>query len=212
MSSTKDAQDTDEQKLSSSKHRGMQSSNEYKRKFTYSRRERPRKLKVFRDELPHTQDLYQPDIESFVSACAPGITSFGTNNNNNNNNKRDRDLPSSRRISSIRKRSLPSLSFLATTTIAAEKKKLKIEEEKRKEVIAEMEARKALALNPLNSSDDVGETKNEEKSPSMNHLSSSEIESTKVVENTTSNVTMPPLLKQFLHFRNRGVEERECDN
>mmetsp|Transcript_25691 Transcript_25691/g.40304 ORF Transcript_25691/g.40304 Transcript_25691/m.40304 type:complete len:212 (-) Transcript_25691:328-963(-) len=209
MSSTKDTQDTDQQILSSW-HKGILSSkNESKRKFTTIRRERPRKLKVFRDELPHSQDLYEPDVESFVSACAPGITSFGTNNINNNQS--DRDTSSPRRISSIRKRSLPSLSFLATTTIAAEKKKLKIEEEKRKEVIAEMEARKALALNPLNPSDDVGET-NEEKPSNMNHLSSSEIESTKVVENTTSNVTMPPLLQQFLHLRNNGGEEKAGDN
>ncbi len=201
MSSTKDTQDTDQQ-ISSSGHKGIVSSkNESKRKFATIRRERPRKLKVFRDELPHSQDLYEPDVESFASACAPGITSFETNNDNNNQSERDTSSP--RRISSIRKRSLPSLSFLATTTIAAEKKKLKIEEEKRKEVIAEMEARKALALNPLNPSDDVGET-NEENPSSMNHLSSSEIESTKVVENTASNVTMPPLLQKFLHLRNKG--------
>ncbi len=208
MISTKDTQDKDRHTLSMNK--GTSSSkNESKRKFTYSRRERPQKLKVYRDELPQTQDLYQPDIESFISACTPGITSFGTNHVNNN--KTDRDLPSPRRISSIRKRSLPSLSFLATTTIAAEKKKLKIEEEKRKEVIAEMEARKALALNPLDSSDDVGEAKSDEKTSSMNHVSSSEIES-RVVENTTSNVTMPRLLQQFLDLRNKGDREREDDD
>ena len=71
-----------------------------------------------------------------------------------------------------------------------------------------MEARKALALNPLHSMVDVGETK-EEASLNVNNLSS-EIESTKVVKNTTaSNVLMPPLLKQFLDRRNKGGEEKE---
>ena len=180
-----------------------------RRQYTNSRRERPRKLRVFRDELPRSEDLYHPDIDSFVSACAPGI-SVGKNDDGNNNTT-DRDLLSPR-ASSIHKRSLPSLSFLATTTIAAEKKKLKIEEEKRQQAIAEMEARKALALNPLHSSVDVGETAKEDMSSSINNLSS-EIESTKVIKNpTTSNVLMPPLLKQFLHRRNKGREEREGDN
>ena len=102
---------------------------------------------------------------------------------------------------------------MATTTIAAEKKKLKIEEEKRQEAIAEMEARKALALNPLHSMVDVGETKEDMMmSPSMDNLSSG-IESTKVVKNTTtSNVLVPPLLKQFLDRRNKGGEEKGGDN
>ncbi|KAL7494048.1 hypothetical protein ACHAWT_002814 [Skeletonema menzelii] len=89
---------------------------------------------------------------------------------------------------------------------------MKIEEEKRQEAIAELEARKVLALNPLHSIVDVGETKKEDMSSSINNLSS-EIESTKEIKNTTaSNVLMPPLLKQFLHLRNKGIEEREGDN
>ena len=184
--------------MSSSKH------NPPRRQFPNSRRERPRKLRVFHDKLPRNQDLYHADIDSFTSACAAGI-SFRRNDDGTNTT--DRDLLSPR-TSSIHKRSLPSLSFLATTTIAAEKKKLKIEEEKRQEAIAEMEARKALALNPLHSMVDVGETKGE-TSLNVNNLSS-EVESTKVVKNTTtSNVLMPPLLKQFLDRRNKGGEEKE---
>ena len=187
--------------MSSSKH------NAPRRQFPNSRRERPRKLRVFRDELPRNQDLYHADIDSFTSACAAGI-SFRRNDDGNNTT--DRDLLSPR-TSSVHKRSLPSLSFLATTTIAAEKKKLKIEEEKRQEAIAEMEARKALALNPLHSMVDVGETK-EETSLNVNNISS-EIESTKVVKSTTaSNVLMPPLLKQFLDRRNKDGEEKEDGN
>ena len=208
MSSTKDTQDT------SSSRKGMSSSkhNLPRRQFANSRRERPRKLRVFRDELPRNQDLYHADIDSFTSACAAGI-SFRRNDDGNNTTNTDFLSP---RTSSIQKRSLPSLSFLATTTIAAEKKKLKIEEEKRQEAIAEMEARKALALNPLHSMviDVVGETKEEDNmmSPSMNNLSSG-IESTKVIKNTTaSNVLMPPLLQQFLDRRNKGGEEKEGVN
>ena len=87
---------------------------------------------------------------------------------------------------------------------------MKIEEEKRQEAIAEMEARKALALNPLHSMVDVGET-TEETSLNVNNLSS-KIESTKVVKNTTSNVLMPPLLKQFLDRRRKGSGEKEGVN
>ena len=190
--------------MSSSKH------NPPRRQFPNSRRERPRKLRVFRDELPRNQDLYHADIDSFTSACAAGI-SFRRNDDGTNTTDRDFLSP---RTSSVHKRSLPSLSFLATTTIAAEKKKLKIEEEKRQEAIAEMEARKALALNPLHSMViDVGETKEEDNmmSPSMNNLSSG-IESTKVKNTTASNVLMPPLLQQFLDRRNKGDEEKEDDN
>ena len=188
--------------MSSSKH------NPPRRQFPNSRRERPRKLRVFRDELPRNQDLYHADIDSFTSACAAGI-SFRRNDDGNNTTNTDFLSP---RTSSVHKRSLPSLSFLATTTIAAEKKKLKIEEEKRQEAIAEMEARKALALNPLHSMVDVGET-TEETSLNVNNLSSaSEIESTKVVKNTTSNVLMPPLLKQFLDRRRKGSGEKEGVN
>lgn len=209
MSSTKDTQDTVQQ-TPSSRRKGMSSSKHApRRQFTNSRRERPRKLRVFRDELPRSEDLYQPDISSFVSACAPGIY---VGKNDDGNNTTDRDLLSPRASSIHHKRSLPSLSFLATTTIAAEKKKMKIEEEKRQEAIAELEARKVLALNPLHSIVDVGETKKEDMSSSINNLSS-EIESTKEIKNTTaSNVLMPPLLKQFLHLRSKGIEEREGDN
>mmetsp|Transcript_25043 Transcript_25043/g.37904 ORF Transcript_25043/g.37904 Transcript_25043/m.37904 type:complete len:212 (-) Transcript_25043:204-839(-) len=207
MSNTKDT--TEQQTSSSSRHKGMTASTakiEPKRQFTNSRRERPRKLRVFSDELPRSQDLYEADIDSFVSTCAPGL-SFGKNYDGNDVTDGEMLSP---RASSIHKRSLPSLSFLATTTIAAEKKKLKIEEEKRKEVIAEMEARKALALNPLHSSDDVGKTK-EDKPSCVNHLSS-ELQSATVIDNTKSNVTMPPLLKQFLYTLSKGGEKRDGDN
>jgi hypothetical protein len=172
------------------------------RKSTNRRRERPQKLRVFMDELPNNQDLYEPDIDSFLSTCAPGVT---FRNNNNGTTDGDKMSPKPTRATPVHKRQLPSLSFLATTTIAAEKKKLKIEEEKRKERIAEEEARKALALNPIDSID-VGETK-EDTSSNVNHSSLALQSTAPVIENTTSNVIMPPLLKQFLMRLNKGGEK-----
>jgi hypothetical protein len=208
--SAKDVQDAEQQ--TSSRHKGMTFSTntnmEPKRKCANRRRERPRKLRVFTDELPHNQNLYEPNIDSFVSTCAPGV-SFGNNNSGTiDGNKKMSPKPT--RSTPIHKRRLPSLSFLATTTIAAEKKKLKIEEEKRKELIAEMEARKALALNPIDSMD-VGETK-EDMSSNLRHSSLPLQSNTTVIENTTSNVTMPPLLEQFLMRLNEGGEKGEVDN
>ena len=159
----------------------------------HERRKRPRKLRVlFNDEQPHQhgEDLYQHDISSFVSTCAPGI-SFGKSKQDSNPKSNHILSP---RAPPIHKRQLPSLSFLATTTIAAEKKRLKIEEEKRKEIIAEMEARKVLALNPNDSIDMMGEG----PSKIIGEEQSTGLQCTTVIETSASNVIMPPLLKHFL--------------
>lgn len=206
------------------------------------RRERPRKLRLFNndcdDGLPRHENLYEPQIDSFLTACiAPGISS-GNYNDDYYGDTTDGDdggnsmtmTRSNKRAPPIRlERSLPLLSSLATTTIAKEKKRLRIEEEKRKELEAAMEAQKALALNPMvmrgsSSSGTIlvgGEASttpinNEDKS-SMNDgkkKQSSSLEtqqqSTTILEHR-SRVTMPPLLEQFLMSINnkKAVEKKE---
>lgn len=214
MSNTKDTKNAKQQTSSRDKGAITSTTNidPTRVRSTHRRRERPRKLRVFEDELPHSQDIHEPDINSFVSTCAPGI-SFGNNNDDNDTTGGD-NMMSTRRptqATPVHQRCLPSLSFLATTTIAAEKKKLKIEEDERKERIAEMDAQKALALNPIDSIE-VGETKEDKRSSNVNHQNHSELQSTTVDKNTTSNVTMPPLLEQFLANVNKGDEKGEVEN
>jgi hypothetical protein len=107
-----------------------------------SRRERPRKL------LPYKQGginiaihgprfhTIEPDIDSFVSSCFPGVAlpppqTLPTMN----------DWPL-RRANLIRKRSLPSMSFLSTATLAGAEKKRKREEQARQKLMAEEAAKK----------------------------------------------------------------------
>ena len=105
----------------------------------HRRRERPRKLRVLtatnndddgnnnndRTNLPTNQNLYEPDVNSFLSNCIGGSPTTNST------------------------RSLPSLSNLAMTTIAVEKRRLKIEKERNDDLVAELEAKKVLALHPL---------------------------------------------------------------
>ena len=111
---------------------------------TRRRRERPQKLMDVGNsgqEAGSAQgNVYKPDIESFVSNCIPGV-SFAAGSTD--------DVVSQRRSKLIRKRSLPLLSFLSSTHLAAAEKKRKKEEQYRQNAIAEEEAKKALLLNPI---------------------------------------------------------------
>ena len=114
-----------------------------------TRRERPRKLQlvghdkqddVRGDSKPHPSNLFEPDVESFVSNCIPGV-SFVTGHDSTNNED-PRGTMSQRRAKLIRKRSLPLLSFLSSISLAAAEKKRKIEERERYQALAEEEAKK----------------------------------------------------------------------
>jgi ribosomal protein L12E/L44/L45/RPP1/RPP2 len=166
----------------------------------HRRRERPRKLRVFtatnndddinnnddRTNLPTNQNLYEPDVNSFLSNCIGGAPTKNST------------------------RSLPSLSNLAMTTIAIEKRRLKIEKERNDDLVAELEAKKVLALHPLMHSTSsiigppptaaaagggVDESNNNGKKKKKKEQSQQQQQST--IENT-SKVTMPPLLEQFI--------------
>ena len=74
----------------------------------------PQKRKLGVDT--QSNNIYEPDIESFVSNCIPGVCFTSTNNQ--------------RRNTKVRKRSLPSFSYLATVELSeAEKKRSKMEKE-----------------------------------------------------------------------------------
>ena len=169
--------------------------------YNHRHRERPRKLRVFtatnndddgnnnddRTNLPTNQNLYEPDVNSFLSNCIGGSPTTNST------------------------RSLPSLSNLAMTTIAIEKRRLKIEKERNDDLVAELEAKKVLALHPLMHStssiicppptaaagggggDDVSNNnaKKKKKREQLQQQQQSTIEN-------TSKVTMPPLLEQFI--------------
>ncbi len=168
---------------------------------THRRRERPRKLRVFTatnndddnnnnddrtnlDRLPTNQNLYEPDMNSFLSNCIGGAPTTNST------------------------RSLPSLSNLAMTTIAIEKRRLKIEKERNDDLVAELEAKKVLALHPLmhSTSSIVGpptaagggvdqSNNNAKKKKKKDQSQQQQQQST--IENT-SKVTMPPLLERFI--------------
>merc|ERR1719287_163693 len=113
-----------------------------------TRRERPPKLRISnisdRDGGGEANDNeFDPDIESFVSACIPTSFTAGTNERSTS------DVPlSQRRTKLIHKRSLPLLSFLSSTHLAAAEKRRKKEAQERRNAIAEKEAKKALLRNP----------------------------------------------------------------
>ena len=88
----------------------------------------PRKRKL--DVDAQSNNIYEPDIESFVSNCIPGVCFTSTNKQ--------------RRNTKIRKRSLPSFQYLATVELSeAEKKRSKIEKEQQ-DAKAKEEARRIL--------------------------------------------------------------------
>jgi hypothetical protein len=154
------------------------------------RRERPQRLRIHTATKDEIRSLYEPDVDSFVSGCIPGV-SFATGS-------------SQRRTKMIRPRTLPLLSYLASTQLAAAEKKRKKEQTERLNLIAEEEARKALLLNPI-------------KPASMDHLGGGGgqvgIQSTSgdrcdkpqpeapivSIKTEASNILMPPLLKSFLN-------------
>ena len=165
----------------------------------HRRRERPQKLRVFtatnndddinnnddRTNLPTNQNLYEPDMNSFLNNCIGGAPTTNST------------------------RSLPSLSNLAMTTIAIEKRRLKIEKERNDDLVAELEAKKVLALHPLMhpTSSTIGPptaaaggvdlSNNNGKKKKKKELSQQQQKQQSTMENT-SKVTMPPLLEQFI--------------
>ena len=179
----------------------------------HRRRERPRKLRVFtatnnnddsnnnddRTNLPTNQNLYEPDVNSFLSNCIGGSPTKNST------------------------RSLPSLSNLAMTTIAIEKRRLKIEKERNDDLVAELEAKKVLALHPLmhSTSSTIGpptaatagggvdESNNNGKKKKKKEQSQQQQKQQSTMENT-SKVTMPPLLEQFIKNFNDNAEIKQC--
>ena len=116
----------------------------------------------------------------------------------------------------IHKRSLPLLSYLSSTHLAAAEKKRKKEEKERQNSIAEEEAKKALLRNPINatvesektqptnvSSDGVGLAKNQvnavgDENPNKPQATATPTATVTTTMEKTSNILMPPLLKDFL--------------
>ena len=162
------------------------------------RRERPQKLlRIEAGEKCDNRSLYESDINSFVSGCIPGVSvATGT---------------SQRRTSAFRQRSLPLLSYLASTHLAAAEKKRKQEETERQNAIAAEEARKALLLNPIEPAIDCGEgdgslgaeqkSIDNKKSNGDDRCDKSQSVAPMVTITTeqSSNILMPPLLKSFLN-------------
>ena len=149
-----------------------------------TRRRRPPKLTIddnddddaasTTDDVVTKQMIFESDIESVVSGCIPGAQS-------------------------TRRRSLPLLSFLSSTHLAAAEKKRKKEALELQNSSAEEEARKAQLLNPI-----------EPKGGQLNDISTNAVEeinlsgpqaeiiTTTVILERTSTILMPPLLKKFL--------------
>eukprot|EP00579_Thalassiosira_antarctica_P027210 CAMPEP_0202016938 /NCGR_PEP_ID=MMETSP0905-20130828/35780_1 /ASSEMBLY_ACC=CAM_ASM_000554 /TAXON_ID=420261 /ORGANISM="Thalassiosira antarctica, Strain CCMP982" /LENGTH=244 /DNA_ID=CAMNT_0048577475 /DNA_START=39 /DNA_END=770 /DNA_ORIENTATION=+ len=137
-----------------------------------TRRERPQKLRILgnndKNEIGggatdgQLNNAFEPDIESFVSGCIP--VSFAAETNENDESMQSTDVFSQRRTKLIRKRSLPLLTFLSSTHLAAAEKKRKKEKQERQRSIAEEEAKKALLLNPIKSAFE-SESLNEQTKP-----------------------------------------------
>lgn len=149
------------------------------------RRERPQKLRL---DTTGTDDeirsLYEPDIDSFVSGCIPGV-SVATGS-------------SQRRARMTRQRSLPLLSYLASTQLAAAEKKRKKEETERHHVIASEEARKALLLNPIKPASG-GSPGGTVQTNSIDIQKCSVAPMVSIKKEELSNILMPPLLASFLN-------------
>jgi hypothetical protein len=150
-----------------------------------TRRRRPPKLKIDNnnddDAASSTEDyavkhrmIFEADVESVVSGCIPGTQS-------------------------TRRRSLPLLSFLSSTHLAAAEKKRKREALELQNSIAEEEARKAQLLNPI---EPKGGQRNDTPTNVVeeNNISRPQaaFSTTTVVMERTSTILMPPLLKKFL--------------
>ena len=99
------------------------------------RRDRPRKIIVENAQPLHNNGIkstYEPGVESFTTSCTGVSFGHGTNHTTNN---------------LTRKRSLPLLSYLSSTTLSQAEKKRKRKERERLDNIARDEARKILLLN-----------------------------------------------------------------
>jgi undecaprenyl pyrophosphate synthase len=179
-----------------------------------SRRERPRKLRPLPSDHKGVVDRHprfdaiEPDIESFVTSCLPGVTL--THNT------------SSQRSKPTRKRSLPSISFLSQKTFAAAEKKRRKEEQERQKVLAEEAAKKIMdsTMQALNETGVDGTLNKNEAAFQVNTETNVSTVTTrenasrsqnpendpKAITTTTtttfegqSNVLMPPLLVEFLN-------------
>eukprot|EP00585_Thalassiosira_rotula_P003284 CAMPEP_0196138150 /NCGR_PEP_ID=MMETSP0910-20130528/5891_1 /TAXON_ID=49265 /ORGANISM="Thalassiosira rotula, Strain GSO102" /LENGTH=262 /DNA_ID=CAMNT_0041398713 /DNA_START=22 /DNA_END=807 /DNA_ORIENTATION=+ len=204
-----------------------------------TRRERPPKLRIPPNNIHDDEErkgaavdahpnIFEADIESFVSSCIPAsfVAGEGGNDDDENDDDDDDDARiSQRRTKLIRKRSLPLLSFLSSTHLAAAEKKRRKEERDRQNSIAEAEAKKALLLNPINPAfesefldrDEIpvpdAESREmgrrlENESCAAHRVDVTARENSEIPEvNTptvtitmenTSNILMPPLLRGFL--------------
>ncbi len=122
-----------------------------------TRRERPRKIRL--EEVRHTYDtepkvnqqrlnFFVPDVESFVSFCIPGVSFASTyvSKNQESSSCYDEISLAPRRVKLIRKRSLPLLAFLSSTSLAAAEQKRRKEEKEQQETIAQEEARRIAGI------------------------------------------------------------------
>jgi len=151
----------------------------------------PQKLKV--DADAQSNNLYEPDIESFVSNCIPGVCFTSTSNQ--------------RRNAKIRKRSLPSFQYLATVELSdAEKKRSKMEKEQQ-DAKAKEEARRILLNQNDQSESDMLDDNRDAKVPQKESAApkgnveeekakSSTVTTTTIERN--SNILNPPILQDFL--------------
>ena len=150
----------------------------------------PRKLNV---DAQQSDNIYEPDIESFVSNCIPGVCFTSTINQ--------------RRNTKIRKRSLPSLQYLATVELSeAEKKRSKMEKEQQ-DAKAKEEARRILLNQNEQPGSDVLDNDKDAKVPHKEVAATKgnveeEIAIPTTVTTTTiegkSNILNPPILQDFL--------------
>ena len=155
----------------------------------------PRKRKVDIDAQSNSNIIYEPDIESFVSNCIPGVCFTSTNNQ--------------RRNTKVRKRSLPSFQYLATVELSeAEKKRSKIEKEQQ-DAKAKEEARRILQNEQITLESDMldGNGNRDAKVPQKESAATKgNVEEEKVTPSTvttksierTSNILNPPILQDFL--------------
>jgi len=201
-----------------------------------TRRERPPKLRILPNNVQDGVEeegaadahpnVFEADIESFVSGCIPASFVAGEGGNDDDENDDDDARIPQRRTKLIRKRSLPLLSFLSSTHLAAAEKKRRKEERDRQNSIAEAEAKKALLLNPINpafecdfldkdkkpvidaESRDMGRRLEIESSAAHvvgvtargnSHIPQVNTPTATTTMENTSNILMPPLLRGFLN-------------
>jgi len=87
--------------------------------------------------------LYEPDIESFVSNCIPGVSFTGGGGTAGDGSDDDDDevMITQRRTKLIRKRSLPLLSFLSSVHLAGAEMQSRKDKHERRNAIAEEEVK-----------------------------------------------------------------------